>query len=163
MGTRGLIEIRHKGKVYRLYNHFDSYPSALGVVLCEELIELLQNKDAFLKAIEQMQWIEEDSDRKPTQKEIEHLQPWTNITVATRSKADWYCLLRETQGSLKESLCCGFAINTAPNNWMQYTYLIDLEKNTFGCKDDNELWSVPLQPHHLQRLLSTIVKEQSDE
>ncbi|RUO96734.1 hypothetical protein BC936DRAFT_141546, partial [Jimgerdemannia flammicorona] len=37
MGTRGLYCIRHNGKYYIYYNHFDSYPSYTGVRLLARL------------------------------------------------------------------------------------------------------------------------------
>jgi hypothetical protein len=38
MGTRGLYAIVYRGKTYVFYNHFDSYPSGLGVQLVKDTI-----------------------------------------------------------------------------------------------------------------------------
>lgn len=42
MGTRGTITIIYQGKLIKLYNHWDSYPSGLGVNLVQEIKRLLQ-------------------------------------------------------------------------------------------------------------------------
>lgn len=37
MGTRGLRIIRHRGRYYVYYNHFDSYPEGLGQVIVDAI------------------------------------------------------------------------------------------------------------------------------
>lgn len=58
MGTRGFIVVKFNNKYYKIYNHFDSYPSELGRKVIDFLKklkdnnELEQNEECLHKIIE---------------------------------------------------------------------------------------------------------------
>ena len=72
-----------------IYNHFDSYPSGLGEMLLEEIIEMIKNNE-----IEK--WIEMLINIK--------------IVYETDEDEDWYSKLRENQGSFKKTLESGYIL-----------------------------------------------------
>jgi hypothetical protein len=96
MGTRGAIGFRVNNEEKIQYNHFDSYPSYLGL----EILNYIQgnNIQALKETAEQIILVDEDD--KPTEEQIMECQPWTNLDVSSHSVADWYCLLRDAQGGL---------------------------------------------------------------
>ena len=96
MGTRGLIGLRYKNKDKLTYNHFDSYPSELGVNILKELKAF----DGDLKKVfKNIKLVEEG--KKPTAQEIKDYSEYSNTGVGEQTKKDWYCLLRDAQGTLK--------------------------------------------------------------
>ena len=44
MGTRGFIVIKFNGKVYRVFNPYDSYPSGLGKHIIKYLKKLVKEE-----------------------------------------------------------------------------------------------------------------------
>jgi hypothetical protein len=97
MGTRGAIGFFINGKEKVTYNHFDSYPSSLGNDLMEFLKECDLNK--LKEAAENIILVKSDS--IPTAQQIKECENFLNLNVSEQSETDWYCLLRETQGTLK--------------------------------------------------------------
>jgi hypothetical protein len=55
MGTRGYIVVKFENRYYRIYNHWDSYPSNLGVKVVSIIREeqLNKNLDCLNNVIEQ--------------------------------------------------------------------------------------------------------------
>lgn len=96
MGTRGAIGFRVNNEDKVQYNHFDSYPSYLGL----EILNYIQgtNLQALKETAERIILVEEDG--IPTEEQIVECQPWTNLDVSEHSVSDWYCLLRDAQGGL---------------------------------------------------------------
>ena len=43
MGTKGYIVIKFNNRYYKIYNHFDSYPSNLGVIVIDFIKKLKEN------------------------------------------------------------------------------------------------------------------------
>ncbi len=88
----------YKGKESKLtYNHYDSYPSGLGVDLLNELkettIEELNNAFDNIVLI--------DSSKNPTKRQIKECKEFSDLGVSKNKLTDWYCLLRKAQGTLK--------------------------------------------------------------
>lgn len=139
MGTKGLIHIiarNEKGEIkeYWIYNQFDSYPTGLG----QDIVEFLKEKDfkelelkfASLKIV--------TNAILPTDKEIEKLQPYTNLNVSTQSPKEWYCLLRKTQGDLGKILECGYAEDfgkPVEKSWIHYEYTLDFVDRHFHIRE----------------------------
>jgi len=64
MGTRGIFGFIYKGKRYIVYNHFDSYPSGLGLWLLIEIISLALPSCDFSSWIEKLEKIHNIADCK---------------------------------------------------------------------------------------------------
>lgn len=99
MGTRGLYGIRKNGIDKATYNHWDSYPEALG----KDIVKFCKNNgieklDKFFNLIELV-----DSESNPTDEQIVECMSagYVDISVSEQSIDDWYCLLRGLQGNFK--------------------------------------------------------------
>lgn len=104
MGTRGAVGFRIDGADKLTYNHFDSYPDALGRDFVKQVRELV--KDAKLaEKVRAFSNIPEDTE--PTAEDIERCKPYTNLNVSKQSTKDWYCLTRGAQGNLAAMLEVG--------------------------------------------------------
>ncbi len=84
MGTRGKFGFFYKGKYYMCYNHYDSYPSYLGVHLLLEIIHA--DLDEWIKLLENIKEVSDEV--KPTEEDIEKLENYTNLTVSNESTED---------------------------------------------------------------------------
>lgn len=130
MGTRGVWGFYKKGINKLTYNHFDSYPSHLGLKMVEFVqstsIEDLNNIFGRIILI--------DESVKPTKNQIKECKKYSDLKVSNQSIFDWYCLLRNAQGCpelyksdlrymlnynnfIKESLFC------------EWAYVINLSEN----------------------------------
>ena len=140
MGTRGLIKLVCKGIIIYIYNHFDSYPSYLGNKLIQDIKLLLQlygmdgliNKIALLHIITDDDIIDEAI--------IVKLRPYTDLEVGHRSTSDWYCLLRNTQGSLVNILEAGYVqeyLYDGNDCFIEYIYEVNTDANIFSIITPN--------------------------
>lgn len=130
MGTRGLMAFAHDGKLKAMYNHWDSYPSALGTAMLNWIVA--QNGD-FTVAIEQFDRLEAiDEDVPPTEDQKLALLRYLNLNVASRSSDDWYSLLRETQGNPTEALKAGYFVDSSAfggdSLFCEWAYVVDLDR-----------------------------------
>lgn len=118
MGTRGIIGVAIDGEPKVTYNHFDSYPSGVGLnflAACREFAA--QPPGALLKAIDNLQVVDEDS-TPITMEAIVALEPYTNTDVGQSFKdgkidesLNWYQLTRGLQGNIKETLAAGYMVD----------------------------------------------------
>ena len=128
MGTRGLWGLRKDGIDKLTYNHFDSYPSSLGVII----IDFISNHSANeLKTIFD-RIILVDEDIKPTDKQIKECHNYTDLSVGRQDIQDWYCLLRNSQ-SLPESYANGLKYMIDSHDFIkdslfcEWAYIINLD------------------------------------
>lgn len=132
MGTRGLFGFYVKGKYYVVYNHFDSYPEGLGNDVVEEIRKAIQEGKLEEWKNKLMNIVVVD-DKPPTSEDIEKLARYTNLSVSRRSTSDWYCLLRDTQGSMENVLASGYicnAVNSAGSPlFEEYAYILNFDTN----------------------------------
>lgn len=94
MGTRGLWGFFKDGVTKATYNHYDSYPSALGVTIADfvkahPVIEM----EAIFNNIQMI-----DSEKAPTSEDIIKYSKFYDGRVNGGSVEDFYALLRESQG-----------------------------------------------------------------
>jgi hypothetical protein len=133
MGTRGSITVYYNGKKFCLYNHFDSYPDGLGYDL---VIEILQLLDSFSQAeiIAKLNNIKiVNNSIQPTEEDIIKLKAVTDLTVSNQSTNDWYCLLRNTQGSILSVLEVGYVYDGGSGE--EFDYHVDFDNMKFWCND----------------------------
>lgn len=137
MGTRGYVVFLYKGKYYAIYNHFDSYD--LYKNLKKEIIDAIKNGtfDSWKSKVENIVCV--DTNLPPTDEQVEKLKPYTDLKVSSKNKHDWYCLLRETQGSFVKVLDAGYIENHLENKqfesifdmFNEYTCVLDLDLMKF--------------------------------
>lgn len=133
MGTRGAIVFVIDGIEKVGYNHWDSYPSGLGVHVLEWMREQanLFLDDELRQQVRALQLVDEDEE--PTEEERERFSKYWNKSVSTGQ--DWYSLLRETQGKPGEILAAG-AMTDGGNFpldslFCEWAYVIDLDTEVF--------------------------------
>ena len=129
MGTRGLVGFVINGTEKLAYNHWDSYPSGLGLQTLAWLRE--QDLGALAEQVERLELIDEEKEPTPEQVRRAKEAGVIDITVSERSTSDWYCLLRGAQGDLTKTLEVGmmkgdadFAIDSLFCEW---AYVINLD------------------------------------
>jgi hypothetical protein len=132
MGTRGFIGFVVNGTEKIAYNHFDSYPSGLGLDVLKwlrrEHPEFIKRKAADLRVVE--------PDSLPADDDIERLAPYTNLSVGGPSeRPTWYQVLRETQGSPGAMLDAGVIEDASgyplDSLFAEWGYVVDLDAQTF--------------------------------
>lgn len=135
MGTRGFVGFVADEKETYIYNHFDSYPSGLGLDVLEfvRTVNTWDVPDPWAVVKSQASRLKHiDESVPPTEEDIRALAPWTNLSVSERSTSDWYCLTRETQGNIGAILSSGYATNdpTFPYDslFCEWGYLLDLDR-----------------------------------
>lgn len=126
MSTRGLVGFQKKGVKKVTYNHFDSYPSGLGV----EVAKFIEGTttDEILKIFNEIQLV--DDNIPATQEQIDECKKYANLDVGIGRIDDWYCLLREAQGTLtpyKEGL--RYMIDGSRYGSTEWEYIINLDTN----------------------------------
>lgn len=128
MGTRGIITIKYNNKYYQIYNHYDSYGSALGVNLIKEISKAYQNNT---------------------------YQQWTNLLLQCTIKSESSHTLSESEkeilykctGSIEKTLLSKFiytvesnlSIKPTINLMIEYVYILDLDNDTFSIYSENQI------------------------
>ncbi len=145
MGTKGLIKIICKKRTMYAYNHSESYPSGLGVNLVKEIRSIISKHgfDWFVEQVSKIKYISNNT--PPTEKEMDKLYKYADKRVPKQLLTDWYCLLRETQGSIKKIIDAGYILNggfTATNEkndtLIGYVYVINLDTKKFYLVGDKK-------------------------
>jgi hypothetical protein len=134
VSTRGFIGFVANGRETIAYNHSDSYPSYLGAKALDFARYLdLSGVDYWREKAANIKHVSDAVE--PTQADIKALLPYTNVGVSGKSLDDWYCLLRETQGSPRMILECGYAEHDGDwpldSLFCEWGYLFDLDAETF--------------------------------
>ena len=152
MGTSGVFGFYYQGKYYVIYNHWDSYPEGLGEDVVNEVTQVLlrQNLETWKTKVSQLKVVNEQI--PPTADDIQRLSTFTNLEVSQRSTDDWYCLLRNCQGSLEEVLKSGYCLNHCDDNNLsdfgEYGYIVNLDNNTLDfyhyCSNDSPVVHCPV-------------------
>lgn len=139
MGTRGVYGFRVNGKDKVTYNHFDSYPSSLGLAVAEFASNSLNSLKTIAESI-----VLVDEGSNPTPEQIQQCidSGFYNDSVSTGSTQEWYCLLRETQGKLdcyfdilENENAFNFMTDGSgclePDTWCEWAYIINVDEGTF--------------------------------
>lgn len=132
MGTRGFVGFVADDTEKITYNHFDSYPSGLGLDVLRWLRE--QDVSKVREAAVALRLV--DSETRATVKDVERVGlKYADTNVSTRELTEWYVLLRETQGNPAAILDAGVMIDSKDfpldSLFCEFGYLIDLDKEIF--------------------------------
>lgn len=132
MGTRGAAGWRIQGEDYLTYNHYDSYPSALGLdVLAHTHIAVGRGIGALAEAIMRCEVVDEHE--QPSEEARARLAE-RGITSPARVSTgdDWYAWLNEAQGNLDAYLNAGFLpINNdfvLDSLFCEWAYVVNLDE-----------------------------------
>ncbi len=106
MGTRGVTGFRVDGVDKIGYQQFDSYPSGVGTTVIKELHDLLKDCALTERLVRDLTVVTNAT--PPTQEQVDKLATYTDLRVSEQKVTDWYCLLRETQGSPARILKAGY-------------------------------------------------------
>lgn len=143
MGTRGLFGFYYKGKYYVVYNHFDSYPSSLGIEVIKQL--MIADLSKWKEMLENIKVVSLENGPNPTEADVEALKKYTNLSVSSQDENDWYCLLRDCQGSMKEVLESGYLLNTVDENgdplFEEYAYIWNFDTDMLDFYIESDLKS----------------------
>ncbi len=132
MSTRGAYGIRKNETDKIMYNHYDSYPTALG----EDILKFIKEhkRKDFDDVFDFL--IPIDPKTKPTPEQIKRCQSTTNLSVSKGSTEDWYCLLRETQGNIESRMPPNgvpyfedYGRFLSDSIFCEWAYIINLDKN----------------------------------
>lgn len=110
MGTHGLYGYILNGIYYLMYVHYDG--DMLMSVMKREAFTILKQYCTIENVrieFEKVKYIY--GDIVPSKAVIEHLKPWTNLSVDIQSSKSWYCLLHNCQKSLIHTLSSGFMLS----------------------------------------------------
>jgi len=150
MGTRGIFGFIYKGRRYIVYNHFDSYPSGLGLWLLIEIISLALPSCDFSSWIEKLEKIhvireeEEEFANLPEAERRDILSKYGREDVGFPGQCDWYQALRDCQGSFVRVLDSGYLLpygspdkpmEDLKQSWIEYSYILNLDTNQFESYD----------------------------
>lgn len=135
MGTRGIMGFRVKGADRLSYNHFDSYPSGLGVSILNDLKDMLGDwgLENLKTRANQVKLVDEDT--TPTADEMEAFAEHFDSRVSTGSPDEWYALLRELQGALMKTIDAGYMIDSHSfvndSLFCEWGYIVNLDEEVF--------------------------------
>lgn len=135
MGTRGLVGVKVDGQKKMAYNHFDSYPSGVGIDFCSEVKDLLSKFD-LEELKDQARDIRLVSQHDGAiAEDVEDLQEFacTDVGGPTKSgEMTYYQLLREMQGHIGAMLEHGIMTDDAEflqdSLFCEWAYLLDLDE-----------------------------------
>ena len=133
MGTRGAWGFVSNGTEYLTYNHYDSYPEALGTDILCFMRGQTGDLDGLRNRVEALQSV--DAQAEPSEDERVKLADFADTGVSTGK--DWYSLLRETQGNPELTLAAGYMPegggDFARNNslFCEWAYVVDLDAGFF--------------------------------
>lgn len=100
MGTRGLLGFIILGQRHAAYNHWDSYPNALGMDIVAFISSLTPEDYATMAhLVADITWADSKSKPSPELQENYRKLGFSDTRVSNQSLEDWYCLLRKTQGA----------------------------------------------------------------
>lgn len=136
MGTRGFIGFAIDGQTKVVYNHFDSYPDALGEAVRHWIYQVTETQGALNHARTLAQNLKSvDSEVPPTPEQTQRLLKYAVPGVATQSLDDWYVLLRRTQGEPALILDAGYYEDAKDfpydSLFAEWGYVVDFDTEVF--------------------------------
>ena len=134
MSTNGLIGIRIDGELKATYNHFDSYPSELGMDVVNFIVDVFNHKkiEELKYKFKNVRFVDRKS--TPTSNNIIKYAKYADLGVSLQTYREWYCLLRKVQGV--EGFRCVF--NGDLRHLEDYSMMSDLTPYTYILNFDND-------------------------
>jgi hypothetical protein len=130
MGTRGFIGFVANDHESITYNHWDSYPEALGVTMLS-FARAIEDRAAVKRSAAELVHVSDDA--PPTDEQIEALARFTNRSVGElKDRPEWYQVLRKTQGDPAMVLAAGYVEHNpewpVDSLFCEWGYLLDLDR-----------------------------------
>lgn len=137
MSTRGAMGFHVNGEDKIAFNHWDSYPSGLGVDIIKDLRMIFA--EAGWKA--GAEWMKAKAskirmvdDGKPaTLIDQKTYRQYADTDVSTKQLSEWYVLLRKLQGKLFGQLNAGVMIDDhnflADSLFCEWAYIVNCDEN----------------------------------
>lgn len=143
MGTRGAFGVIVGEQVKVGYNQYDSYPSGKGlenltwlrgiVPWGEGVDERWTGLPKFRQLASACRLVTDDD--KPAPRDVFALRGWTDLTVSEQSVEDWYCLTKDTHGSIEAMLRCGYIYDSfsfaLDSLFCEWGYIVDFDRKAF--------------------------------
>lgn len=130
MGTRGFQGMLLNGQTRTVYNHYDSYPTGLGV----QVVEFLRTQEDLAGTAEKFFALTVvDESATPEQDVLDDLKArgfWEQVSTG----ADWYSALRSAQGNIGAYIEAGYVPaqkadpRSEKDSWLEWGYLVDLDE-----------------------------------
>ena len=150
MATRGAYGFKLNGNLKVTYNHMDSYLRGLGLNICGfiKYTSIPEMKDIY----NYIQLV--DGSSIPSKHQINKCVAMGlfDHTVGSKKNTDWYCLIRNTQGSLTtyKHRHVPWMINSSSflkdNAFCEFGYVINLDTEILEIFSYGDLYlSIPLQ------------------
>jgi hypothetical protein len=137
MGTRSLVIFKRENKKFYQYNQYDGYPSAMGKEVCDFIRTFEPNLLGIFGRLKQVNGVS----GIPDLLDIQHCEEMgaCDLSVSTRSKEDWYCLVRGAQHNL-ELYAKGLKFihgskKEKDDIFIEYQYIIDIGKERLTVKN----------------------------
>ena len=161
MGTRGLYGYIIDGVKKLTYNHWDSYPGALGMKVLTYLEHY--SLEDIKKAAERIVLV--GAGDTPSKKHIELYNDYKDTTVSSGSVDEWYVLLRETHGNL--AVYHEGVVHMIDNKsffddnlFCEWTYIINLDtKRLEVYEGKNQLMNYDLNSENYDEIRSEFERE----
>jgi hypothetical protein len=145
MGTRGSWGFILDGKRWETYNHFDSYPDALG----DELLkwaQMVQEEDGWetiADLVRSLKVVKETA--KPTPEQWKRLREGGFVDDNVSTGTDFYAGLRRCQGNPALTLSSGFWLDATDFHqdglFCEWSYVFDLDAKTFQVFEGRQVSS----------------------
>lgn len=133
MGTRGLVGFVVDNTPKATYNHFDSYPSGLGMDVVK-FVNSIKDADTATLAEQVRNLTPVEDTEEPNAEQTASLAASGVSPANVSTGSDWYSWLRGAQGDLAEYLRLGFMPDgTAFGNdslFCEWGYLVNLDDET---------------------------------
>lgn len=107
MGTKGFVAFAVDGELKVTYNHYDSYPACLGMIVLVDVSRWVMRGEVAEWAALARKLTAVSDETPPTPEQIERLKFWGSLRARKSKTATWYELLRETQGNPEAILRAG--------------------------------------------------------
>lgn len=131
MGTRGILGFVIDGQVKATYNHFDSYPSYLGVKVLD-YVKGIKDRAALAEQIKALKVV--DQMDKPDADTLAQLVRDGFADTGVSTGTDWYAALRNTQGDVDAIVRSGYLTDSGEfwkdSLFCEWGYLINLDEGT---------------------------------
>jgi len=135
MSTRGIMGFRLGGTDHGQYVHSDAYPDGLGADVVRGYREAIKlwGLDGLKERVRNLEIFTQD--QKATKKQIEKLQKYSQVGVASGRLDDPYCLLHQCQGHLISTIESGAFLENIgfihESLHCEWAYFINFDDMTF--------------------------------